>query len=201
MNNKNKRKNTFLYSSFVCSIRSKMREVLMLKNEAKNETKEEKSQEILSMNGDKEQFLLDELDSKIEDFRKDSNKHKNLYRGLRYSAFALTAILSILSGMALYYPEFSTLFNISILAISASAGFISSLEGIRKADELWIHERTIFYELSDVKRELEYELKGNKNREKILDEAFYRFQKILNNSGEKWSSGIVRGRQHDNEPV
>lgn len=139
----------------------------------------------------KEAFLFNEIDQKIEDFQRDSKKHKDMHRNFRYWAFGLTAVLSTLSGLALYYPENSTIFNISILAITAIAGFLSSVEGIRKADELWIHERTTYYALKDLKRELEFELRGSGDKTKVLDACFVKLQSLLNQAGEKWSSGLV----------
>ena len=141
------------------------------------------------MTSEREKFVSDEIEKKITDFKRDSDKHKNLHRSLRYGSFFLTAMLSILSGMALYYPEYSTTFNATILALGAIAGFVASFEGIRKADELWIHERTIFYELSDLQRELQYRLLSRENNDDVLDDIFSRLQTILTNSGEKWSGG------------
>ncbi len=146
---------------------------------------------------DKKQFLVDELDMKIEDFKKGSNTHKDMHRRFRYVAFIFTGVLSILAGLALYLPEYSSTVNILILLISACAGVITSLEGLRKADELWIHERTTYYTLCDLKRELEYNSKSENIKEDIVDDLFLKFQQVLTNAGDKWSSGIVQGRQQD----
>lgn len=148
-------------------------------------------------NADKQEtFLLDQINQKIKDFQKDSAKHKNLHRAFRYGAFAFTAILSVLSGLALYYPSASQLINIAILVISATAGFVASWEGTRKADELWIHERTTLYALIDLKREWEFTILGENNKKEKRGEIFHKLQTLLNQSGEKWSSGIVAGKAY-----
>lgn len=51
---------------------------------------------------EQQQFLVDELDDKIKMFKRNSSDHKALHRRLRYGSFGLTAMLSILSGLALY---------------------------------------------------------------------------------------------------
>ncbi len=86
-----------------------------------------------------------------------------------------------------------------ILVVSAVAGVLASLEGLRKADELWIHERTIFYTLSDLKREMEFELKAGDMAPATLENFFIRLQTILVNSGDKWSSGIVSNTSAGND--
>ena len=103
---------------------------------------------------EQQQFLIDELDEKIKMFKRNSSEHKALHRRLRYGSFGLTAMLSVLSGLALYMPGYSTHLNVAILIFSGIAGILASLEGLRKADELWIHERTIYFTLLDLKREL-----------------------------------------------
>lgn len=148
---------------------------------------------------EQQQFLLDELDRKIEMFQDASQKHKTMHRRLRYGGFSLTALLSVLSGLALYYPVYSANLNIMILVVSAVAGVLASLEGLRKADELWIHERTIFYTLSDLKREMEFELKAGDMAPATLENFFIRLQTILVNSGDKWSSGIVSNTSAGND--
>ena len=144
------------------------------------------------------EFLLDEIDAKILLFKNDSDKHKCMHRRFRYVAFTVTAILSILAGLALYLPDYHSPLNVCILLLSAVAGALTSLEGIRKPEELWIHERTTYYTLSDLKREIEFESKGDID-DALLGRFFSRFQQLLSNSGEKWSSGIVQGKQVDEE--
>jgi Protein of unknown function (DUF4231) len=149
---------------------------------------------------EKYNYLSEQLKGKISFFDNHSNKHKKLHRKFRHAAFIFTGISSILAGLALYMPEYSSLLNISILFVSAMTGVVSSFEGIRKADELWTHERVIYYKLSDLKRELEYEQYGEgKISEQKLDEFFSKFQDILAASGEKWSANIVQPNNNKNE--
>ncbi|RTE64772.1 DUF4231 domain-containing protein [Amphritea opalescens] len=150
---------------------------------------------------EQQQFLVDELDKKIEMFRHNSKSHKTLHRRLRYGSFGLTAMLSLLSGLALYLPAYSTHLNVAILVFSGTAGILASLEGLRKADELWIHERTTYYTLCDLRRELMFQIKSQTLKAAELELFFERLQKVLNNSAEKWNTGIVQGRQGDIVPA
>lgn len=145
----------------------------------------------------KRQFLLDQLSAKIDDFRKDSDKHKRLYRWLRYAAFGLTSLSALLAGLALKFPEAGANISVLILLVSAGTGVLTSVEGLRKPSELWIHERTTYYALLDLQREVAF----------VLDEAsppaevekyFFRMQEILGASNDKWSRQIV-GNRRDSE--
>ncbi len=150
---------------------------------------------------EQQQFLIDELDQKIEMFRRNSSEHKALHRRLRYGSFGLTAMLSVFSGLALYMPNYSTHLNVAILFFSGVAGILASLEGLRKADELWIHERTIYFTLLDLKRELLFQVKSEVLDSETLNKFFNQLQAILSNSGEKWSSGIVHGQHSEAKPA
>ncbi|WP_144395352.1 SLATT domain-containing protein [Pleionea sediminis] len=139
---------------------------------------------------EKLKVLRSEIDSKVAMFSRQSDNHKAMHRNFRYAAFFFTAISSFLAGAALYAPEFQTTLNISILAVSAISGAIASIEGIRKPDELWIHERTFYYLLLDLKRELDFE-SADGISEIEIQHYFYRLQSILESSGSKWNSDIV----------
>lgn len=143
--------------------------------------------------------LLKDLDEKIEMFRQQSDRHKRMHRYFRVGAFTFTALSSFLAGAALYAPEYQTTLNITLLAISALSGAVASIESMRKPDELWIHERTFYYSLSDLKRELTFESADGLCATEV-DRFFKRFQTILENSGNKWSSDIA-GSTETSEPL
>ena len=79
--------------------------------------------------------------------------------------------------------------NLAVVFATAIAGIATSIEGLRKPSELWIHERNIFYALTDLEREMNYEASesgGLKN----ADDYFNRLQYILTTSTENWSRKV-----------
>lgn len=145
----------------------------------------------------KREYLLDQLEQKINGFRDDSKQHKTLYRNLRYSVFVLTSISTLLAGLALKYPEVSSTISVAIVFVSAAVGVVTSIEGIRKPAELWIHERTTYYALMDLKREVEFNLDENSSSERV-EKYFFRMQEILGASGEKWNRHIAGAATNHN---
>ncbi|WP_395340050.1 SLATT domain-containing protein [Ningiella sp. W23] len=139
---------------------------------------------------EKRAFLLSEIDTKITQFGRDSSRHKSMHRALRYFAFTFTGLTSLLSGLALYMPSIQTSLNIAILVIGAMAGIFASFEGLRKADELWIHERTQYHLLNDFKRRVLFYTSQDSPAEEI-DELFEKFQLLLSNAGEQWNEEIA----------
>ncbi|UCV04935.1 DUF4231 domain-containing protein [Dechloromonas denitrificans] len=142
----------------------------------------------------KREYLQNQLEQKIKGFRDDSAQHKALYRNLRYLVFVLTAISTLLAGLALKFPELGSSINVAIVFVSATVGVVTSIEGLRKPAELWIHERTTYYALMDLKREVEFELDTNSSPE-MLGRYFFRMQEILGASGEKWTRSIAGAQQ------
>ncbi len=138
----------------------------------------------------KKEYLQQQLEEKIGVFEKDSKDHKSLYRQLRYSVFFLTAFSSALSAVALKLPQWNATISLSIIIISATIGIITSIEGIRKPAELWIHERGTCLALMDLRREVEFELDENNSPESV-DQYFRKMQEILETSSEKWRLGIA----------
>jgi hypothetical protein len=135
-------------------------------------------------------YLGDELKRLIKWFDDESTSHKKLFRRLRYMVFGLTACSSALAGLALAFPTIQTGTTVVIILTTAAIGIATSVEGLRKPNELWIHERTIFYSLRDLQRELDFY--ANEPIDPILADAiFERMQSILGSSRDKWSREIA----------
>lgn len=137
----------------------------------------------------REEFLRKELKTRKEWFETQSKRHKRIYRTLRYVVFGLTALSAVLAGAALSYKAQQEWFNLAGLIATAIAGAVTSIEGVRKTLELWIHERNILYELIDLEREMNYEA-SESGALKDVDGYFKRLQYILTRSTEDWSKRV-----------
>jgi hypothetical protein len=134
--------------------------------------------------------LAKQLADHIAWFEKESKAHKRLHRRLRYLVFAFTAVSTALAGLALAMPEIQKPINIAIVLVTASIGLVTSIEGLRKPSELWIHERTIYYSLKDLQRELQFH--GDEGPEqKFADDVFDRMQIVLGSARDRWSRQIA----------
>jgi hypothetical protein len=129
--------------------------------------------------------LLKNLDEKIDELGKEANRHKNLYRGLRYSLFSLSGVSAVLAGVAVQSSDHSNQINLLILVLSSVAGLITSIEGVRKPAELWILERTTYNALLDLKREVEYQFCQANGVD--VDLYFKQMQAILSGAGNQWN--------------
>ncbi len=143
----------------------------------------------------KEESLRDELKKLVDKFEKASDKHKSLYRIYRYTALVLTGLATILSSIALTSFGIQNFLNIAIVCATASAGVITSIEGLRKPAELWIHERNILYALIDLQREMDYEASSTGSIENV-DDYFSKLQRILGSSQEKWTGYVSPKNQN-----
>ncbi len=143
----------------------------------------------------KKEWLLQQLKEKIDVFEKNSKQHKSLYRQFRYSVFVLTALSSVLSAIALRLPGWNATISLIIVFVSATVGIITSIEGIRKPAELWIHERGTYFALMDLRREVEFKLDENSSPD-LICRYFRRMQEVLEAAGEKWRLGIA-GKSKD----
>lgn len=133
--------------------------------------------------------LIAQLQEQIDNFDKESEKHKKLYRRLRYSVFLLAAASTFLASLSLPFPDLTKPLNLTIVFVSAAVGVFSSIEGLRKPAELWIHERGIYYALKDLLREVQY-YDSNGFSDEQLDRYFSRMQAILGASVEKWGQQV-----------
>jgi hypothetical protein len=139
----------------------------------------------------KEETLRAELKTQIARFKKESDKHKGIYRTLRYTTFGLTGAATLLASAALYFTASQEWLNLAVVLATALAGVATSIEGLRKPSELWIHERNIYYALKDLERDMNYVASAPDGLDvKAVDGYFNRVQQILTSSTEDWSSTV-----------
>ncbi len=142
---------------------------------------------------ERRQFLLKQIDDKITSFQRESTRHKHFHRRMRYAAFGLTACSTVLASLALTYPAIQAELNLGVVLVSAGLGVVTSLEGLHKASDLWLHERGMFLMLLDLKRELEFEYPADAAPNEHLEKKYFdRLQRLLTVSSEKWKSEIAR---------
>jgi hypothetical protein len=143
-------------------------------------------------------FFREELESRIKHFEKESSKHKVMYRKIKYAIFVLTGLSTVLAGIAVGSENARYFINIAILIVTATVSVVSSVEGLRKPNELWIMERSIYHSLKDLRREFEWEFarsKGSINTE----DMFYKMQNILTSAGENWSKNMQSKKAFENK--
>lgn len=138
------------------------------------------------MTAESAQQFRKELERLVERFRRESEKHKRLYRRLRYLIFCLTGCATVLSSLALTFKDAQPWLNIGVVLASVAVSVVTSIEGMRKPSELWILERNLFHGLSDLKREMDVKI-GETSAALDLDRCFDRMQLILSQSTEKWT--------------
>jgi len=138
----------------------------------------------------KEDNLKEELQNQISNFDRESRKHKDLFRLLRYTTLVLTGSATVLASVALTYADIQSWLNMIIVVVTASAGVITSIEGLRKPAELWIHERNVLYELKDLQREINYQAAATGTIQDT-DNYFQQLQQILGSSKEKWTKQVL----------
>jgi hypothetical protein len=112
--------------------------------------------------------------------------HKKLYRNFRYVVFGLTASSTALAGLALALQQYRGAINVAIVFTTASIGVVTSIEGLRKAGELWIHERTVYYSLRDLERDLGYR-SAEEADPFVVDDIYQRMQEVLGSARDRWS--------------
>jgi len=136
------------------------------------------------------EILKSALKDQIGRFDSESRKHKRLHRRLRTMVFVLAAATTILSSAAIGFLNQQKTVNLIIVVISATIGVLTSIEGMRKPGELWIHERTILYALKDLALEVDYTTSGADSTEEI-DPLFVRMLDILGGSLQRWNSKVA----------
>jgi hypothetical protein len=121
-------------------------------------------------------------------FDLEATKHKRLYRTLRIATLSLLAAATALAAIAATFSEYGRILNVVIVAVTAAAGVLTSIEGMRRPAELWGLERRTYHALRGLKEELDFQ-SAEGNRSTDLDDYFTRMRGIINEHQQKWQPG------------
>lgn len=147
------------------------------------------------------ELLRQELALSQAKFEKDSDRHKRMFRGLRFATFVVTALGTCLAALAAACPQTQPWMNLAVVLLTAAVTVITSYEILRKPSELWIHERTTLYALRDIKRELEFRILDDEDVDQAIAECFERLQNVLRASGDNWIRRVAphQGKNDDKD--
>ena len=140
-----------------------------------------------------------QINAKIAHFNTESKEHKYLHRRFRYSIFMLAGLTSVLSGLALSFTNIQVEINVVIIVVGALTGIVTSIEGVRRPQDLWLMERNVYYALLDLKEDYEFEMAGQQPVN--VDSYHNKMQQILNSSKEKWFKKISQEKPEPTESL
>ena len=137
--------------------------------------------------------LRNSLDRDILRFDKESCRHKGLHRNYQRGIIIITAITTVVAGSGLILPEQSgRIVQFIVLCLTATTAAISAWAGLRRARDLWQHERDVYYKLLDIKRELEFVAANREIQSSELEEFFRKIGEVLGSSAQKWISIVEK---------
>lgn len=142
------------------------------------------------MTSDVQALIHDQIKELKNQFQKQAQKHKRLDRKFSYSIYVLTGVSTLLASASGLFDIYEKAFSLLIVACTASIGIITSLQGKRKAEDLWLIELHLFHAFSDLEREFEYKQKKQSN-ELDTDYFFEKINQLLNESKTEWQKSVV----------
>ena len=147
------------------------------------------------MNSNSAEKLQALLNEDIARFDKESEKHKRIHRRVQTGIITLTAVTAVVAGAGLVVPDADNAIQFAILCLATVTTAVTSWAEMRRARELWRHEREVYYALIDIRREVQfYEAVGGLDPEKV-EAYFHKANAILGSSTQKWSKILERKQQ------
>jgi hypothetical protein len=136
----------------------------------------------------KEQVLRKILTTDIESFNSEADRHKKIHRYCASSVIGLTAATTITASLGLALGNsYGRAIQFIVVALTATTTAVSAWAEMRKARELWRHEREVEYALKDILRDLNYRSATGPIADNYLDDCFSRAKAIIGSSSSKWA--------------
>lgn len=136
----------------------------------------------------KQQVLRTILETDIQSFGREADKHKKVYRACALSVIVLTAATTVIASLGLAIDKtYGRAIQFGVVVLTATTTAVSAWSETRKARELWRHEREVEYALKDILRDLDYRSATGELSEKYLDDCFNRAASVIGSSASKWA--------------
>lgn len=132
--------------------------------------------------------LRELLRNDISRFDDESKKHKRIFRSGQTTVICLTAATTITAGIGLLITDQAdkNILQFCVLALSTIVTGITSWNEMRRARELWQHEREVYYALIDIQRAIDFYSANREPTDKEIDSYFERVSAVLGSSAHKW---------------
>ena len=132
--------------------------------------------------------LRGSLQKDIDRFGDESTKHKWLHRRCQTAVMVVTATTSIVAGAGLILPESSgKALQFAVLCLTTGAAAVTAWAEMRRARDLWQHEREVYYALLDIQRAIEFAAANGELTRVDLEVFFQRIAAVLGSSSQKWA--------------
>jgi len=100
----------------------------------------------------------------------------------------LTAATTITASLGLALGNsYGRAIQFIVVALTATTTAVSAWAEMRKARELWRHEREVEYALKDILRDLSYRSATGPIADNYLDDCFSRAKAFIGSSSSKWA--------------
>ncbi len=130
-----------------------------------------------------------ERDSKR--FDSESRKHKKIDRFCRTAALAIAALTTTVGGSAMLFDDegfkhYGKTVEFLVLCLTALATAINAWADIRRARELWVHDRALFHDIEDIRAELVVTRDPGTMDPEDVHKLFKRRADVLASSSRRW---------------
>lgn len=146
--------------------------------------------------------LRESLNRDISRFDTESKKHKTLHRRCQVAVIGLTASTTIVAGAGLILPDSIASakgIQFAVLSLTAITAAVSAWAEMRRARELWQHEREVYYALIDIQREMDFVATKKALTQDELEGFFKRSAAVLGSSSLKWAR--IREKKEAEQPA
>lgn len=121
-------------------------------------------------------------------FDKESQKHKGIYRRSQLLIIGLTTFSTVVAAAGLVLPSgYDKAVQFAVVCLTATTAAVASWTEMRRARELWQHEREVYYGLLDIERGFEFIASTGDVTQETLQATYQRVTAVLGSSSQKWA--------------
>ncbi|MBB5203921.1 hypothetical protein HNQ51_001214 [Inhella inkyongensis] len=137
--------------------------------------------------------LLNTVAGEVAHFDREAARHRDQYRRGQTILILCSAAASIVSGLGLLLgSQQGPLLQFVVLCLTTTTAGLGAWLEMRRARELWQHERALHHGLQDLEREMHFRAAQGEPAPAQLEQWFERLQQLLGSGSERWARIVER---------
>lgn len=137
--------------------------------------------------------LLDLVAGERSHFDRQAARHRDAHRRGQAGLIVLSAAASVTAGLGLLLgATLGPQLQFAVLCLTTLGTGLAAWLELRRARELWQHERALHHALQDLEREMHFRAAQGEPSDDQVEDWFQHLQQLLGAGSERWAKIVER---------
>ena len=139
----------------------------------------------MEIEADKE-TLVEDLNRTIDQLFKWKNSEKRKTNFVAVYGGLVSALTTVLIGLASYLQEYATQFQVLALLTSSSLTVVAAWDSLFRHKKLWVIQASVLHKFYELRNDIKHMEKSKQLTAEVVNQFYIRYKEIYGSLNQKW---------------